>query len=109
MAVFSRERIQGIVHGQDFSRGSAQLNLRFMELLAGCCRPRFWLALRRALSIRMRRMASAAAPKKWLAPPLLPVRAGQLQPGFVDQRGRLQRLPGVSWAILAAASLRNSS
>ena len=66
-----------------------------------CCRspPCFSRFLRRALSIRMRRMASAAAAKKW--PRLsqcccLPLASEQPQVSFVDQPVASSVCPGFS-------------
>ncbi len=61
------ERVQGVVNGQDFRGGGAYFD-RIVKLFARRIAAARRLALRRDLSMRIRLMASAAAPKKWARP-----------------------------------------
>ena len=92
--------VQGLVQGQQVLVGQRRSDPDLVQvhpLQPPPCRTR---ALRRARSTRMRRMASAAAPKKWRRPSHFgssspPAEPANPQPGLMDQRGGLQRLAGL--------------
>src|SRR5262249_24908052 len=109
------EALQRLVDRLDVREGRRRLDLAAVERLAVEVAPRRSASFRRAWSTRMRRMASAAAAKKW---PRLP------QPGGGDPRrppSTRRRYaswtsavassvwPGFSWAIRCAASRRSSA
>jgi hypothetical protein len=93
--VLGSQRIERIVNGQDFCRRSGQLNSRFVEFLR-------WLIAAALLARFAARFIDqdtshglGRCSKKMRSPvPLLPIGPCQLQPGFMNQSGGLQGLPG---------------
>ena len=79
--------------------------------------PCFSRPLRRAFSTRMRRIASAAAPKKWrrlaqtrsLALGAVVAGLDEPQIGLVDEGGGIERLAGLFMSELLGGELRSSS
>jgi hypothetical protein len=63
--VFYGELGQSLVQGEDVVGGSGEGDLGIVQLDAFYPAPAFGVALCRAMSMRIRRMASAAAAKKW--------------------------------------------
>ncbi len=89
------EFVERVVNGEQLVVGGGGGKVQFIQLYALLAAAMAKGALARALSMRMRRMASAAAAKKWAR--LANFRgflAHQSEPRLVNQRRRLERLPG---------------
>ena len=92
--LLSGEPSQGLVEGQQVVGGGPATISTSSRSRRRRPPPCFSDCLRRALSIRMRRMASAAAAKKWPRPSQSRSPPGRpAQVGLVDQRRGLERLP----------------